>query len=624
MLDAHPNLAVGPECPWIGGSYGKLTSFKDLYRSLVSDQRGPGKNFSGITDDHIALALGNAISAILSSYAHAKGKKRWIEKTPNHITDIPFIVKLFPQAKFIHIVRDGRDVACSSFKERATWGPDLVNGNEKISNTRLNALQRWCCWILEFEKWKKQHVLDVIEIKYENLVSAPETVLKQVLDFIGEPWTDEVLRYSQCQHDMPSWEAGSRDVNNNPHVTVNKTGRWKNEFSKIEYSIASSLADHVLKAHGYDATNIEDNLPEKKTPSVDQPQKICLIRTLYPHLSEYSGPHHFTQFLNRQRFHMHVKTVPMGRDKFEIVDENLRESFSKLIKRNKVNVYDLNDLSAEFSVYRQWLNGEIDVIHYLDGEHSLQFLPLIFRNNGHHKKNPPIIATFHQPPSYLDSLINIEIVRHIDGVHVLSGEQASFFRKYLPAEKVFHIPHGVDVEFFNPGSNNSSNGKFRCITVGSWMRDYDTVFDVANRLQNIPDIEFHIVSPQISDESGCENVIWHSGLSDEELLKLYQDSDLLFLPLNNATANNSILEALACGLSIISTDISAVREYVSAESAVLISKGHTDGFINALITLYLNPEQRRQMSNSARRRAEQFSWQKIAAKIEAMYLRCIS
>jgi glycosyltransferase involved in cell wall biosynthesis len=119
-------------------------------------------------------------------------------------------------------------------------------------------------------------------------------------------------------------------------------------------------------------------------------------------------------------------------------------------------------------------------------------------------------------------------------------------------------------------------------------------------------------------------VIWHSGLSDEELLKLYQDSDLAFLPLNNATANNSILEALACGLSIISTDISAVREYVSAESAVLISKGHTDGFINALITLYLNPEQRRQMSNSARRRAEQFSWQKIAAKIEAMYLRCIS
>jgi glycosyltransferase involved in cell wall biosynthesis len=320
---------------------------------------------------------------------------------------------------------------------------------------------------------------------------------------------------------------------------------------------------------------------------------------------------------------MHVRTVPMGRDKFEIIDENLRESFSKLIKLNKVNVYDLNDLSAEFSVYRQWLNGEIDFIHYLDGEHSLQFLPLIFRNNEHHNKIPSIIATFHQPPSSLEQLINIEIVRHLDGVHVLSSDQGAFFRRYLSAEKVFHIPHGVDVEFFKPGLRDSSNDKFKCITVGSWMRDYDTVFAVANHLQKIPDIEFHIVSTQITDRSVPENVIYHNGISDEELLKLYQNSDLLFLPLNDATANNSILEALACGLSIISTDISAVRDYVSNESAVLISKGRTDDFIKALIKLYQNPEQRRQMSNFARKRAEQLSWQKIAAEIEAMYLSCI-
>ena len=255
MLDSHPNLAVGPECPWIGGSYGKLVSFKDLYHSLVEDRRGPLQNFEGVSEEHILCALGNAIASILQAYAIARGKKRWLEKTPNHIADIPYIVKLFPQSKYIHIIRDGRDVACSSFRERATWGRNMWNGQERIiPNTRLNALQRWCRWISQFEKWKQLYNLDICQIYYEDLVRTPCPTLKKVLQFIQEPWSDKVLNYSDQKHDIPDWEAGSRDVSQKPQISLESIGQWKSKFTYTERLIAANFADQMLLQLGYEAT----------------------------------------------------------------------------------------------------------------------------------------------------------------------------------------------------------------------------------------------------------------------------------------------------------------------------------------------------------------------------------
>ncbi|HDZ61673.1 MAG TPA: sulfotransferase [Nitrospirae bacterium] len=259
MLDSHPEIAAGPECPWISGSYSKTTSFSDLYYSLVNDMRGPVRNFKGVSEDVIASALGSAISDIMRKYAEASGKKQWIEKTPNHITEIPYIIRLFPESKFIHIVRDGRDVACSSFRERATWGASLENRGQMMINTRLNALQRWCRWISDFEKWQFQYSLDVCRISYEDMVEEPGSVMQKVLSFIGMPWSDDVLKYKNHKHDMPDWEAGSRDVSQKPEVTAKSVERWMNEFTSLERLIASSFADHMLLRLGYAPT-----LPEKR------------------------------------------------------------------------------------------------------------------------------------------------------------------------------------------------------------------------------------------------------------------------------------------------------------------------------------------------------------------------
>jgi hypothetical protein len=259
ILDSHPHLAVGPECPWIAGSYGKVFSFRELYSALANDRFGPVCNFEGVSKSDISMAMGKAISSILNSYAAAKGKKRWLEKTPNHITEIPFLIEVFPQGKYIHIIRDGRDVACSSFKEREkNWGKNLMNRDEAIANTRLNALQRWCAWIGQFEKWQQEYQLDTCQIRYEDLVRDPRTVLARILEFLEEPWSEEVLRYGEQKHDFPSWEAGSRDVFSKQKISDEGVGKWKTKFTHTERLVATAFADSMLLRYGY-----ERSLPEK-------------------------------------------------------------------------------------------------------------------------------------------------------------------------------------------------------------------------------------------------------------------------------------------------------------------------------------------------------------------------
>ena len=219
---------------------------------------------------------------------------------------------------------------------------------------------------------------------------------------------------------------------------------------------------------------------------------------------------------------------------------------------------------------------EIDVLHYLEGEHSLQFLPSIVSKLGRLRPRPRIVATFHQPPELLDRLININNVQQVDHVIVLSPEQVSYFEQYLPADKVSMILHGVDTDFFCPANQSEAPRGFRCLSVGSWLRDYDAVLEVAHRLSSVPDFEFQIVSSAVTDHEIPGNVSVQSGIDDDALRAMYQQADVLFLPVTSATANNAVLEGIACGLPVVTTDL-ALAALLPARSGSHLDQGQRSG-----------------------------------------------
>lgn len=349
------------------------------------------------------------------------------------------------------------------------------------------------------------------------------------------------------------------------------------------------------------------------------PKRIHLIRTYYSHWAKYSGYHQFSKYICPTRFLVDVQVVPRGDNHFPVSNAKLRLYVGDVMRKFSAKAYDLNNLVGEIVALREWWSGGFDLLHYLDGEHSLQLLPFTFHKLSFLRTRPPIVATFHQPPTKLSSLLNSKVVRQLDHVIVLSPEQKSYFEQYLPESKVSLILHGINVDHYCPGSGEKYEGKLKCITVGSWLRDYECVLEVARLLVSNRNIEFHLVSAELAEQDVPENVHVYCRLEDAELVRMYQDSSVLFIPLRDSTANNVILEGIACGLPVVVSDLPGVKAYVPGDEAILVKDNSREKFASALLGLQQNRKRLADMALCARQRALELSWRKIVPQVESVY-----
>ena len=83
-----------------------------------------------------------------------------------------------------------------------------------------------------------------------------------------------------------------------------------------------------------------------------------------------------------------------------------------------------------------------------------------------------MVATFHQPPELLDSLLVENVVPHLDAITVVSPQQVAFFCQLTAPDKIHTILHGIDTDYFKPANLSSESETFKCLTVGRYLRDY--------------------------------------------------------------------------------------------------------------------------------------------------------
>ena len=235
--------------------------------------------------------------------------------------------------------------------------------------------------------------------------------------------------------------------------------------------------------------------------------RLLVLRTRYPHWGRHTGIHQFLRYLPAGRYAVEERIVNDGDEDFPVRGAFIRNPLRRLVQQHGMAWYKLSDLAAEISVAGAAAARRIDLLHYLDGEHSAQYLPGMARRISRGRTR--VVATFHQPPDELEKLVRKQVVRRLDAVTLVADIQRPFFEGLLPADRVEVIPHGIDTEVFRPASESAEAGVFRCISVGHYLRDYAAVRGIAERLahdSSVPAFVSQILPGQmaVSTFSHCE------------------------------------------------------------------------------------------------------------------------
>jgi hypothetical protein len=175
-------------------------------------------SFSG---EDIYRSAKDFVNRLFALHCERVNKRHWIDKTPGLLNHLEGLSRLYPGAKCIHIIRDGRDVAVSTLSQH--WGPNNVR----------TAAQRWKKLLLAGRKGVDSSRLNYMELRYESLIDSPAATLTGVLDFLeldGDP--KEMLSHFKL-HDR-------------------SIGAWRTVFSRQDRKTFAEAAGDLLIELGYE------------------------------------------------------------------------------------------------------------------------------------------------------------------------------------------------------------------------------------------------------------------------------------------------------------------------------------------------------------------------------------
>lgn len=252
MLCAHHNLCGGPETnlmvPKLPANKHSLWLQRNETPPWVS---GLSKLFGLVQTQADAIWTNSCCQVTLTDNfakevcAH-NNKPRWVEKTPKNVGAIQWILDRWPNAKFIHIVRDGRDVACS-LRNHPKW--NVVDGQRVPTYNDYpidNCIGRWVADVsagIENRGHPRYY-----EMRYEDLVHNPKSVLKALLRWLGEPWDHTVLDYTKRTYDC---KVDPQSYGVEQPVFASSIGRWKCDLSDVEKETVKQQANRLLVLLGY-------------------------------------------------------------------------------------------------------------------------------------------------------------------------------------------------------------------------------------------------------------------------------------------------------------------------------------------------------------------------------------
>lgn len=264
ILNSHSQLAIPFESNFIPRVNQRLEEFGDLQvsanmaRLLDEISKDSFVREGQLIRDKAAVlsragpTYASLIDAIFSEYALAEGKTRWGDKDPDNLEAMDLLWDLFPGCKFVHLVRDGRDVAVALRKLQ--WG----------SRSIPRLAEKWSVSTVTARKignvLGKEHYL---EVRFEDLLTDPNNVIKRICAFLSVDFEATLLEYHKdANKHIPQSHIEQHQASVSP-INPAKLQIWRKEMSRADQVVYEQVAGAALKMFGYECGEGRSTLGSK-------------------------------------------------------------------------------------------------------------------------------------------------------------------------------------------------------------------------------------------------------------------------------------------------------------------------------------------------------------------------
>jgi hypothetical protein len=245
ILNAHPEVAVPPESRFVVELYrSDEVLVEDFLARLDAHPRWaswdtPIENVRAQLAGVATLPYPEAIEAAYLAFAKSRNKKRYGDKTPRYIKHIPLLSRLWPEAKFVHLVRDGREVALSYAD--VPFGPSTIAKAAALWKERVE---------LGLEQGRALGPKRYNEMRYERLLARPQEEIESLCSFLELDFDPAMLDYSEHARS----EVLDRAKLYNPHVTksITKTRSWDEQMPPSQVEVFEAVAGDALQELSYE------------------------------------------------------------------------------------------------------------------------------------------------------------------------------------------------------------------------------------------------------------------------------------------------------------------------------------------------------------------------------------
>jgi hypothetical protein len=315
MLNAHPRVAIPEELLYFRSFYAgcPVESWRQpdlspsVYAGIVRDfvdrtaQLHPELDAPAVTREILNNGphdLRRPYSIVLDRWARHHGKPRWGEKTPGNLFYVDIIRDMYPEARFLHVVRDPRAGVASM--QKTDFFPDDIAFNALSRRKHDRVGRRLLETHVAPDHW--------MVVRYEDLTTHPETVLCEVCTCIGEKYDPAMLAYHETSSAFMKEEAAATfNAAATQPVTAKKIDAWKQTLTDRDVALIESICTTEMRRYGYEPT------------ATDLPLDVRLERRMK------SAYWHLQSLRNRHNRHYTVKHPAFARLRTRLRDFFYRE-----------------------------------------------------------------------------------------------------------------------------------------------------------------------------------------------------------------------------------------------------------------------------------------------------------